>query len=416
MRRAWSGRGRFRSQGAWGVLSQAANSAGNLALSLMVARSASVEAFGAWSLGYAVCVLTLGAVRAMVGTPLLMASRSPEDHRSTTAGGVLGLSLLFSAPAAALVLCMALVVPYGSDGLVALAAVLPLMLVQDGLRYLYFSNERPRAAAACDLAWLLLQFLGFVTLVALGQQNAASLSLLWGLTAALSAAPGLVRMRGSLPTARAVRTYSLQHRRAMSTLGIDYLVVACSVQAAPYVLALVVGLEGTGGLRGAQILLGPVNVLVMGLTPIFTVDATRRAKLGQPLDSLVYRWTALVGAVSLIYGALLLLLPTQVGNELLGDTWPVASPLIGAFVVQAVISGPVTGVQVALRGLDRLRDGLSLRLRTSVPMLGIPVAGIFVAEERGAAWGFAIGTMVAIAQSVRELRRGGTNRLPARSP
>ena len=78
-------------------------------------------------------------------------------------------------------------------------------------------------------------------------------------------------------------------------------------------------LAATAGIRGAQVLLGPVNVLNQGIRMIAVPEAARALKHSYRRLWLVGLAISLgVGAGALAWGAVFLLLPEVVGEQLLG--------------------------------------------------------------------------------------------------
>jgi O-antigen/teichoic acid export membrane protein len=394
----------FAKRSVWGLVSQAAGSAGNLAVTIMVARAVPASDFGAWGLGYGIYILAVGGARAACGTTLLLVHGREDRRASASTGAALGSFLAVALLASSIVAVLAMWLDHGGGmGLWALVVAMPLLLAHDAARYCFFARGESARAAAYDLARLVLQVAGFVVVLATGSDAGWSATAVWGSTA-LVALPGLVALR-ALPTPAATLRYLRTNLGSILPLAADFVVVTVIIQTIPFVLAMVAGLEATAGLRAGLVLLGPLNVMILGLTPVVTVEAVRCVREGRRLTPLVSAWSLTIAVGATVCGLVLSALPTSAGEAIAGDSWALAAPLILALALQAGLNGPLFGVQVALNAMGRLREALVLRIRTAVPMLVFPVVGAFAAAERGAAWGTAAGAGVASALAVHRLWR-----------
>ena len=136
----------------WGLADQALSSLTNFVLGVVVARTVGLTDFGAFSLAFAAYLIVAGLSRAVTAQPLLIryGDVSNSDWRRG-ASAATGMALLIGATAAIVALSIALV----ADGSVrsaflALALVLPGLVVQDAWRFAFFAGSRGRAAFVND--------------------------------------------------------------------------------------------------------------------------------------------------------------------------------------------------------------------------------------------------------------------------
>jgi hypothetical protein len=173
---------------------QAVSSLSNVLVTILVASTANRQTFGVFALTLVAYQLALGAIRSVATEPLLSlyADHGPRSRRGIVAD-IQGTTLFVGA-ACSLLTCAvaALLDPGPQAAFLALALVLPLVLVQDTWRYLLVI-DRPGAALAIDVVWLLV-LVPALTLVPSGSE-AGTYVLAWGLTGALGAV-----MSGSGPT------------------------------------------------------------------------------------------------------------------------------------------------------------------------------------------------------------------------
>lgn len=378
-----------RSDSLYALLSQGANSGGNLILMVFVARHATQSDYGAWALGYAAYMVAIAVARALASTPLLLGRHESAEKFRYAAGACLVLAMSVGLVGSAVLLLLAGV----SDGVLSVAfpvAIgLPLLLGQDALRYVAFAGSRPADAALLDLSWLLIQIPLFVGLEWMNWSDPALITAAW-VVALLPGGLWIMHRRRSWPLLRAVPTFWRTVRSDGLKLLADSVIASAATLALPLVVAITAGLAAAGALRGALTLMGVINILVLGLTPVATMSARIEYDHSGRVRAFVWRWSSLILAVSAVNGVLVLTLPDAWGREILGSSWLAASALLVPMVLQSLISGPATGVPIALRATARVKEALRLRLWTTVPAVVFPWGGAIAYGVEGAAWGIVV--------------------------
>lgn len=388
--------------GLWGVISQGLNSAGNVALAIMVARQSSVNEFGAWSTAYIGYLLALSVVRALANDPQILNS-DQAARREVDAPGALSLVAWISLVTSLAMCLVAVFVPPVRAAFLAFACVAPFALLQDSYRYVFFARRAPFSAARVDFIWTGAQALGFSSLALLPAGILAP-TLIWGAGAAMAAAWAALAT-GELPRARAAIRFARDNRWAGRNLLADAGLLAVSTNAVFLVLIATDGLASVGALRAGLTLMGGLSLLVFGLTPVATVESIRALRSGRSEAYILVTWTLTLTVLGAAYGLPLLILPDPWGDALLGETWTSVAPFLLALVLQGIVRGPFTGAQIVLRARYSLDSALRLRLWTSVPNILFPVLGCLVAGVAGAAWGIFAGTMAANLISVTSILR-----------
>jgi O-antigen/teichoic acid export membrane protein len=376
-------------QAGWSIASQVINSGGNLVLAILVARSTDAHGFGAWSLCFVGYAILIGAVRAALFTPMLLQA-SAQRRDSVVSGthvsavGAIGLAILPFGVAGSLL------APYDMHGtIMALSLLTPALLIQDALRFTAFARGRAGNAVTLDAIWLLAQVSMTVVLVEISPQpSAAMLTGAWGIGAAVSGVSGLVQLKVR-PAVRDAVTFFSRSRAAFSLLLGEYGVTTGISQSVPFLVTWAAGLQAVAGLRGGQIMFGPVNVIVQGLMPTATLRASSRAAGLKPSFAFVLAWSAAVSGVSIATGGTLLVVPQSWGVTVLGDTWGVASPTFFALAIYSALRGPITGVQILLRARRRFLRLVLITALVDSPLLVLPFMGATESGAVGAAWGLA---------------------------
>ena len=379
------------------------NSGGNLVLAILVARSTDAHGFGEWSLCFVGYAILTGAVRAALFTPMLLqaaAQRKNPVGSSThvSAVGVIGLAIL------PLGMAGSLLAPYGMRGtILALSLSAPALLIQDALRFAAFARDRAGSALTLDAIWLMAQVSISAVLFEISPQpSAAMLTGAWGVGAAVAGVWGLVQLRVR-PVVRDAVTFFSRSRAAFSLLLGEYGVSTGISQSVPYLVAWAAGLQAVAGLRGGQIMFGPVNVIVQGLMPTATLRASCRASGLKQSFAFVMAWSAAVSVVSIGAGGTLLVAPESWGATVLGDTWAVAAPTFLALAIHSALRGPITGVQIVLRARRRFLRLLLITALVDAPLLVLPFIGSARSGAAGAAWGMATASALGAAAAVLAL-------------
>ncbi|CAM5585852.1 hypothetical protein SAVIM338S_05117 [Streptomyces avidinii] len=373
------------------VLDQAASSATNILVLVLAARLSSAAGFADFSMVYVTFTVLLGLNMAYVGQSLVL-------QKGALLGSACRAGLAFtgaaSAAVGAVLALVGLVLP-GAPGraFLALGLVLPLVLLQDGLRYCFSALRAPQRALAADA--LRLACVVPALLLQPEGASAARLVLVWGVSALPALALGLwllwpsVRGAGLAELVREVRPY-LRRGHLGQRFVVEFAVGNGSSQLAVLGLGVFATPLAVGALRGATTLFGPLNVLFNSANSFGPpVLARARGKRG------VVRLTALLGGAlavtGAVWGAVLYALPDRLGRELLGDSWTAASALLPATGAQYAVMGLGTCALLTLRVLNP-KATLSLQVVFSLLSVGLLLGGYAVWGVAGAAWGLALGS------------------------
>ncbi|MBT2444742.1 hypothetical protein J7E93_32540 [Streptomyces sp. ISL-36] len=370
------------------VLDQAASSLTNIAVLVIAARASSADGFAAFSLVYMTFTVLLGLNMAFVGQAVVL--EKGEDDR---VAGAARSAVAFTAAAsalAALPLLAAGAVLGGDTGpaFLALGAVLPVVLVQDGLRYSFSALRQPHRALAADT--LRLACVVPALLLQPYDTSPARLVLVWGLSALPAVLLGLTLLRPLVKNRPGEPRRHLRKDHLGRRFVVEYAVGSASSQLAVLGLGLFASPLAVGALRGASTLFGPLNVLLTSVNafapPLLGRSGSRRATV---------RAAAALGAVlallALAWGAVLFALPERVGRQLLGATWHSAAGLLPATASQYAVMALGTCALVTLRVLSP-RATLSVQVVFSLLAVVLMLGGYLLAGAVGAAWGLAAGS------------------------
>lgn len=371
----------------WGLIDQGLSSLTNFAVGIVVAHSVGLEEFGAFALAWFTYGLVLNISRGLTTDPLVVrfsgvsvaAWRTAVSCTSTTAvvvGVVMGTVCLL----------LGLVVPGPVGGaLVVLGVMLPLLVLQDSWRFAFFAAGQGHKACLNDLVWAL----ALVPAMALAVQRESlpDLVLAWGLAGGVAALFGFLQAR-VVPSPAGARTWFLEQK----DLGVRYLVEnvtqSGATQLRMYALGLIAGLSEVAALRGAQLLLGPLLTVLMGIGTVAVPEAVRWLRRSHRH---LVRFCVVLGSVessaALLWGvSLAILLPLGVGTVVLGDVWGPASPLVLPLTLSVIVGTFTTGAVTGLRALGAARRSVRTQAVDSCLYVLATVIGATVAGALGATW------------------------------
>lgn len=367
---------------------QGISSLSNVVVSIFVARSLSAVGFGAFGAATVAYLLALGTTRALIGEPLLSRYSSADaDRRRSLVADMLGAALVTSLVCAGVIWAVGLAVG-GAAGsaLLALAVVLPLVLVQDTWRYA-FIVDRPGGALVVDTVWLAA--VCTVLAAAPGGADAAWYVLAWGATGGLGAAAGMILGRGSLAVPRPGRW--LRANRDMGGRFLGEFVTGQAVgQLVLAGVGAIAGLSVIGAVRAAQVFYGPLNTIHQGIYLALVPEGARTASDRQ-LRRLMARASIALVVVAGAWMCVGLVMPDAWGTSLFGDTWAEAGDLMLPMGLAMIAGSAATGGFAGVRALGDAAESLRARLRTVGPQLVLPLAGTAVGAGQGYAAGFGLG-------------------------
>ncbi|MEV7440504.1 hypothetical protein AB0O22_05010 [Streptomyces sp. NPDC091204] len=371
------------------VLDQAASSATNILVLVLAARLSSAAGFADFSMVYVTFSVLLGLNMAYVGQSLVL---EKGEQLGALCRSAAGFTAAASAVVGALLVVVGLALPATPGrAFLALGLVLPLVLLQDGLRYCFSALRAPERALAADA----LRLVCVVAALAVQPEGASAgrLVLVWGLSAVPALGLGLWLLRPYVRGARGglagLRPY-LRRGHLGQRFVVEFAVGNGSSQLAVLGLGVFATPLAVGALRGATTLFGPLNVL---FTSANSFGPPVLGRLGGKRATV--RATALLGlalaALGAGWAAVLYALPERVGRQLLGETWAATAALLPATGAQYAVMGLGTCALLTLRVLAP-KATLSLQVVFSVLSVGLLLGGYAVGGVAGAAWGLAAGS------------------------
>ncbi|MDF3045694.1 MAG: hypothetical protein K0R30_1922 [Ornithinibacter sp.] len=390
----------------WGLVDQGISSLTNFAVGIIVAHNFAIEEFGAFTLAWFTYGLVLNISRGLATDPLVVRfSGVPVPLWRTAVSRTSATAIVVGLAMGVVCLLLGLVVPGPVGGaLVGLAVVLPLLLLQDSWRFAFFAAGAGHKACLNDLVWGLA--LVPTLLVAVQRQSLFGLVLAWGVAGGVAALFGCWQARVA-PSLVGVRTWFHEQK----DLGMRYLVENVTqsggTQLRMYALGAIAGLAEVAALRGAQLLLGPLLAVLMGIGAVAVPEAVRWLRRSRHH---LLRFCLALGSVEasavILWGiALWVILPAGAGALVLGPVWEPASVLVLPLCLSVVIGSFTTGATTGLRALGAARRSLRAQLVESTMFVLATIIGATVSGALGATWGGLLAALLAGVFWWTQLRR-----------
>lgn len=364
------------------VVDQGLSSLSNMLLAAFVAHSVSASAFGVFAIVAGIYLFALGCVRSLIGEPLLILRTTLVVSYPDTDGRAAGVAVVLGGVLALPVAAVATALQ--QPEFLVLAATLPALLWQDGMRYVCFARNRPGTALLSDLAWLGVQVpLGVAAL----QSGVTSLGLwvgIWGLSALVGAITSTLVLR-LRPVITPQKAWLRDLRRTSSQIFADFFVWTGAQQLVIFLLPVVGGLSVLGALKAAQVACGPLNVAMVAAIVVAVPSVAREHSLGN--HSLVMRRGIECSGLAVVLGFVFvlgaLLAPEPWGELAFGQSWDQGRHLVVFVALQTIAVGIGQGAQVILRGTQNTGRSLMVRIALAPLQVSAPLAGVAIAAGTG---------------------------------
>lgn len=393
---------RLRSKGArrlsWGVVDQAVSSLTNAAVSIYVARTLGAVQFGAFSIAYVTFAFALNASRGLSTDPLMVrfsGAELPAWRRATAS--CTGTAAVVGLVAGACVMVVAMLLSGTTRAaFLALGLTMPGLLLQDSWRYAFFALGRGFQAVLNDLACAVLLIPALFLLRKTGHADVFWFVFAWGMASAVAAVLGPLQAR-VVPKLPNIWVWVLQHR----DLGFRYVAEGTSSSASgqlrTYGIGLILGLATVGYVGASATLMGPMTILLLGMSLVAIPEAARvlqRSPQRLPLFCLLV--SGALSAAALLWGVVLLVaLPRGLGAWLLGSIWRPTYPLVLPQMLSVIGQCVGVGAAVGLHGLGAARRSLRAAILSAVTYVVCSLAGAVMAGAIGTVLGSVVATWTA---------------------
>lgn len=367
-----------------------------LITSVVAARVLTPVEFGYFSAIITVAITFVGLIAALLAQPLLL-TRGGRDHLTAQARSTLFVALVYGAISGLILVCASPFFAHLRIGLWVLAASFPLVAVSDAFRY--FGNVLGRAhlAALLDAARLVLFLAGYRLFMSGSAQDTSTFTILWSVCALVV---GLIALGLGHRMTRSA-TANLRQFASPKFLGyqfsVEFLLGIVARTIPRLSLGWFVSVSAIGYFSGMSTLFGPILVLATSAVLVFSPYLV--AHPGPQRTRVLVGMGACFTIVTLIWMTVLLALPDNYGQQILGDVWHGSRSLIVPIAMQIVGTGILTTAQTGVR-VVRPRYSFVMNISAVSWFFVCFLIGVLINGLQGAAWGFAVGAFGAAAIAV----------------
>jgi O-antigen/teichoic acid export membrane protein len=408
---ATSGRRALVGASFWGIADQALMSAVNFGTMIVLARELVPAEFGAFVLAYTALLFVNGLQTALITQPhnVLGQSRQGREYVTYTSSTAAGQLVFSGATVVAVLVAAAATALVHESAALLLVAVAPAAVAwqaQEFARRVLYTEGRIAAAFLADAVSYGGQLALLIALAAFVGTLGAPLAFV--AVAATSAAGALFagwRIRGALGTS--VRRDVIVENWAFgkwlgAAIGASWL----AAQVYFYLVAAILGATASGGLKAAQMVLGPLNAFLLFLFTVLPIRfaATREGGGDRALAADVRRTYAVTAPFVAVYCAAAALSSNWTMELLYGDVYAGYANVVILFAAYYVILQVVYLLTAALNA-RRLTRPLFVG-NVYAALIGGGLGWLFVEAGgvEGATVGMIVGALVLVAVFWRAYR------------
>lgn len=365
----------------WTMFDQFLFALSNLVITLAVARGGGADTLGSFGVAFAAYLIALGCSRALVSQPLLTLRSQHWNHDRTAEAASNTLTALFATAAAVVTGSLGLLL--GRVEFLIVAAVLPITLLQDVLRYQAFRRKTPFAAVLLDGGWLIGSLAAWPLVM---RTASAGFSLLcWAGGALIGIGFGWRHMRPRLARVQTAVAWWRHGARDLATpLLLDSTLYSLSAQAVVFIVAAIEGDSEYGVLRAGQIFFAPLGLVLTALGLLLAPYLADRQHAATSASAL--RIGASTAAMTAIICLMLMMAEPMLRRILFGSSINVPGALLIPLALQAVIIGASTGPTVVTLARRRATDMARSRLTSAIVGLAFLAWTTVQFGVIGAAW------------------------------
>ncbi|MET7281236.1 hypothetical protein ABZS29_23565 [Kribbella sp. NPDC005582] len=386
----------------WGIADQAVSSLGNFLLGVFVARLMGAASLGALGLAFVAYAIALNCSRALSTDAVMVRfSATGKENWRDAVSAASGVALMVGAVSGVVCIALGVVLKQLTPGseagaaFIALGIVLPGLMFQDSWRSAFFAAGQGAKTFANDTVWTVLM-VGVLAAGYVADFKGITFALLaFGGTAWIAGLFGIWQSR-ILPRPALAISWLRKHRDLGLRFLVENVVLGAGGQIRSLVVATTGGLAAAGAIRGAEMVIGPVAALLMGVGQVAVPEAARALTRGR--QALLRLGAALSGGLAVValgWGlAVLVTFPLGIGQLVLGDVWTQAHPLVLGIVVSCAAGCTHVGPSAALRALGRADLTMQCQIVVTTLFVGLAAAGAVFWDAQGAVWGTAVASII----------------------
>jgi O-antigen/teichoic acid export membrane protein len=375
----------------WGLLDQAVYAGTNFLAAIVVSRVLGPTSFGAFALVLSVWATIWLLARTVVAERFLVRAAALSEHEwSVEAGKAAGALVIVGSLAGAGVAGASLFVLDGPVGrpLLALAAFVPILMLQDFWRVAAFSQDRGQLAFVNDLVWAAVQVSAFSILWALHALTPTTALVAWALGGLAGALVGQAQFHVWPALSKATLSWTGTAFVRGGWFGAARAIQAAGLQIVLILVGAFVGLAAVGGLRAITTLFGPLGTFYRAMELPALSAMSKATETRMPRVAALY--ALLLVPVGTLYASLILAERQRVVLAVFGVAFTSFDALILPMGITYVAMGIATIPAMALRTMEEGRTVLAIDALSGVGLIVLALVLLPLSGVLGAAWACAI--------------------------
>jgi O-antigen/teichoic acid export membrane protein len=381
----------------WGLLTQVCTSACNLALSVLAGRLLGPSGLGSVFVGFAAFQLALNLQRAAVTQPIVNRAAVVDPTRRLFIARAGMTTVLATSGALGIVMAaIGLAVDGGAArGLLLFAPWMVPGLLQEYWKAMLFADRRGAVAAAAEAARATTMALAAALVWASPSDYAVVTA--WGAAAAVALVIAVAaRPLRPLSHIREVVVHVVGDRLGR-WLGAREIVYQASAYATVLALAGIVGSDGLGGLRAAEVLFSPFSLvasaMVLPALPALSLAAARSAAAAR---GIAIKITVVSTAFAVAYFIVMAVGGEALLSAVFGESFDEFAILIWPMGMSQLIGASAFAFALLLIAERRGRASFVVGIVSSASTLLFPIVLAIAYGTTGAAWGYAVASAATV--------------------
>lgn len=373
------------------ILTQGIASIATVVLSILVARSVPEIEFGIFAVTISTWIILVGSVRAATAELFVFyhANDGAENFIKMNSQA-LSAGVLLSASCGIVLAIVGLFIPTFTVAFLILALGLPALFLQDANRYVLVAQKKHAPALLVDSLYVVLLVLVMAVIT-----NPDSLSLFlaqWVGASWIAALLGVMLIRPRLRLETAVIWIKEQCASIRYFVG-DFMVANGVANSAVYLVAIWGTLGDSAAIRGSQVLLVPILLVMRGASVALGAQLAGMAKNGRKARLVVTIGVLTIAQVVAVTFAWLLvtLVPEEMLAQFLGESTRATLDVFPAAAVATLTLGLATVAMIGLKAIGSVRSSVKLKIVTAPVTLALMVGGTAIGGASGSQWGLAMG-------------------------
>ncbi|WP_387806122.1 hypothetical protein [Kocuria arenosa] len=339
-------------------------------------------------------IILVGSIRAVTGELLTYDhSHRPDQDRIKYRQGAQAGALYLASLVAALLAISSIFLPDLTVPLSILATGLPAFVAQDNNRFILSSLNWQGRGLLVDGIFIISLAAGLF--MPRSPESLNVLLLIWVLSAWAAALLGTILI-GFNASPKVAHNWFISQSKQSRLYFSDFFVANAVANSAVFIVAFLSGPEASGAIRGSQVLLVPILLIMRGASVALGPQMARYARSGrqQKVITITVVLTAAQVAAVLACWLVISIMPRKYIESLLGNSTTITLEIFPYAAAATLALGSATVAMLALKASGNVRWSVRFKIWTAPLTLGLVILGAHEWSAAGSQIGLAVGEVV----------------------